>query len=107
MDDLPSGSDERAVIEKLRGEILDTWQTTGTLAQIMAKGGFSLKVVACSGDADGPMVQKLGGAVLGIPWNTETDKCWIPLTVNVTKRRAGMPTGPDVTLATIDSLEGA
>ena len=107
VDDLPSGSDEKAVLEKLRGKILDNWQTTGTLAQIMAKGGFSLKVVACSGDEDGPMVQKLGGAVLGIPWNTETDKCWIPLTVNVTKRRAGMPTGPDVTLATIESLEGA
>ena len=51
------------------------------------RGGFILKVVACSGDKDGPMVQKLGGSVLGIPWNTETDKMSINLTVNVSKRR--------------------
>ena len=107
VDDLPSGSDERSTIERLRGNILENWQTTGTLAQIMAKGGFILKVVACSGDTDGPMVRKLGGAVLGIPWNTETDKCWIPLVVNVSKRRRGQPTGPDVTVETIRSLEGA
>ena len=60
VDDLPSGSDLKEVIERLRGEILENWQTTGTLAAIFAKGGFILKVVACSGDKDGPMVQKLG-----------------------------------------------
>ena len=98
VDDLPSGADERKVLEKLRGDILDNWQTNGTLAQLMARGGFILKVVACSGDVDGPMVQKLGGAVLGVPWNTESDKCWIPLTVNVSRRRRGMTTGPDVSL---------
>ena len=64
VDDMPSGSDLKEVIQRLRGEILDNWQTTGTLAAIFAKGGFILKVVACSGDKDGPMVQKLGGAVL-------------------------------------------
>ena len=107
VDDLPSGSDEISVMERLRGDILENWQTTGTLAQIMAKGGFVLKVVACSGDKDGPMVRKLGGSILGTPWNTETDKCWIPLVVNVSNRRRGLPTGQDVTLETVGSLEGA
>ena len=107
VDDLPSGSDDRAVIERLRGQILENWQTTGTLAQKFAKGGFKLKVVACSGDKDGPMVQKLGGSVLGIPWNTETDKMSIKLTVNISKRRRGQPTGPDLTVETLASLETA
>jgi hypothetical protein len=62
---LPSGSDFKEIIERLRGEILDNWQTTGSLAALFAKGGFLLKVVACSGDENGPMVQKLGGAILG------------------------------------------
>ena len=105
VDDLPSGSDMIEVINRLRGEILDSWQTTGTLAQIFAKGGFKLKVVACSGDKDGPMVQKLGGAVLGIAWNTETDKFSVPLTVNVSRRRRGLPSGPDVTEETLLELD--
>ena len=87
VDDLPSGSDFKEIIERLRGEILDNWQTTGSLAALFAKGGFLLKVEACSGDENGPMVQKLGGAILGIKWETETDKFSVPLTVNVTKRR--------------------
>ena len=59
-------------------------------AELFVKGGFILKVVACSADKDGPMVQKLGGAVLGIKWNTETDKFTIPLTVNVSHCKRGM-----------------
>ena len=74
VDDLPSGSDFKEIIERLRGDILEDWQTTGTLSALFAKAGFRLKVVACSGDKDGPMVQKLGGAVLGIKWATEEDK---------------------------------
>ena len=95
VDDMLSGSDLKEVIERLSGDILDNWQTTGTLAAIFAKGGFILKVVACSGDKDGPMVKKLGSAVLGIKWNTETDKLTIPLTVNISHRRRGALTGPD------------
>ena len=97
----------REVIEKLRGEILDNWQTTGTLAALFARGGFILKVIACSGDKEGPMVQKLGGAVLGIKWNTETDKFTVPLTVNISKRRRGEVTGPDLLRTTMDTMEGA
>ena len=66
--DLHSGSDFKEIIERLRGEILDNWQTTGSLAALFAKGGFLLKVVACSGDENGPMVLQLGGAILGIKW---------------------------------------
>ena len=107
VDDLPSGHDLKEVIQKLRGEILENWQTTGTLAALFARGGFILKVIACSGDKDGPMVQKLGGAVLGIKWNTETDKFTIPLTVNISRRRRGEVTGPDLLQSTLDTMEGA
>ena len=48
LDYLPSGHDLNEVIQKLRGEILENWQTTGTLAALFARGGFILKVVACS-----------------------------------------------------------
>ena len=53
------------------------------------------------------MVQKLGGAILGIKWDTETDKFSIPLTVNVTKRRQAETTGPDVTNMSIEDLDAA
>ena len=66
-----------------------------------------LKVVACSGDEDGPMGQKLGGAILGIKWDTETDKFSVPLTVNVTKRIQGETTSLDVTNMSIEDLDTA
>ena len=53
------------------------------------------------------MVQKFGGAVLGIKWDTETDKFSIRLPVNITRRRRGMVTGPDLTMNTMESMEGA
>ena len=92
VDNQPSGSDKKEIIERLRGKILEDWQTTGTLAAMYALGGFISKVVACSGDKDGPMLHKLGGSVLGIKWCTETDKFSIPLTVNISYRRRGTPT---------------
>ena len=88
VDDLPSGSNERAVLDRLRGQIVEDWQTTGTLAEIFAKGGFKLKVVACSGDKDGPMVS-------------------IKLTVNISKRRRGQATGPELTIQTLGDLDTA
>ena len=95
VDDLPSGHDLKEVIARLRGEILENWQTTGTLAALFALGGFLLKVIACSGDQDGPMVRKLGGALLGIGWDTETDKFSVKLPVNISKRKRGAVTGPE------------
>ena len=77
------------------------------MAALFALGGFLLKVIACSGDQDGPMVRKLGGAVLGIGWDTETDKFSVKLPVNISKRRRGAVTGPVLTLATLESVEGA
>ena len=53
------------------------------------------------------MVQKLGGAVLGIKWDTEADKFSIPLTVNVSRRRRGMTTGPDVTSMSVEAIDEA
>ena len=53
------------------------------------------------------MVRKLGGAVLGIGWNTESDKFSIKLPVNISKRRRGTVTGPDLTTATLETIEGA
>ena len=53
------------------------------------------------------MVQKLGGAILGIKWDTEVDKFSVPLIVNVSKRRRGMTTGPDVTDKCIEEIEAA
>ena len=45
--------------------------------------------------------------MLGIKWCTETDKFSIPLTVNISYRRRGTPTGPDLTSSDIQLLEDA
>ena len=45
IDDLPSGHDLKEVIERLRGEVRDDWQTSGTLAALFALGGFHARVI--------------------------------------------------------------
>jgi hypothetical protein len=53
------------------------------------------------------MVQKLGGAILGMKWDIEANKLSVALTVNVSKRRRGETTGPDVTDMCIEDIEAS
>ena len=107
VDDMPTGHNSIDTINRFRGKILDNYQTTGTLAAIFMQGGYILKVIVVNGDPPGPMVDKLGGAALGLPWDPTTDLITIPLRVNVTQRRRGKAVGPDLTKATIHELDEA
>ena len=107
VDDMPTGHNDLQVIKRFRGAILENFQTSGTLAAIFQQGGYILKVVVLNGDPPGPMVDKLGGAALGLPWDPTTDLVTIPLTVNVSARKKGVPQGQDISPSTIDEIDQA
>ena len=79
----------------------------GTLQQILDTGGYDLKAMCMSGEPDGLALEKLGGAVLGVGWSTGQDMMEERFRVNVSVYKRGEPTGPDLTVETLDQLEQA
>ena len=45
--------------------------------------------------------------MLGVGWSSERDKFFFDLVVNVSNRRRGEPTGPDLTVQTLQSAREA
>ena len=58
-----------------------------------------------SGEDDGPKLDQLGGAVLGIKWSSQLDMLYIDLTVNISRRRKGRLTGPPLTVSDLSQIE--
>ena len=104
VDDTLTGHNKLSTIQRFRGKVLDDFQTTGTFADILKMGNYILKVIVANGDPPGPMVDKLGGAVLGLPWDAPTDMIVMPLRVNISKRVRSLPTTSDLTVSTLPSL---
>ena len=66
-----SGGGNDNMVDKLMGEGLDengTTVYTGTVAQILAYCGFTIKVMVRSGETRPAIVEMLGGGVLGMTW---------------------------------------
>ena len=53
-------------MKRLKGEDVNKFETSGTLAQILSKGALKLKVVVTSGEQDEQKIEKLGNSVLGL-----------------------------------------
>ena len=49
-------------------------------------------------------LEKLSGSVLGHGYSTEKDTLTVRFKVNITPRRRGNPTGPDLTIKTLDEI---
>ena len=60
-------------MKRLKGENVNKFETTGTLAQILSKGALKLKVVVTSGEQDEQKIEKLGNSVLGLGWDPVDD----------------------------------
>ena len=63
--------------------------------------------MAQSFEEDGEDIYKLGGAVLGVPWRSQDDKFIMKISINVSKRKRGLPTEADIEESTIYKLEKA
>ena len=107
VDDVTSGGNIEEVSRFKGNEDPETLICDGTMPQIMIGANLVLKAVAVSGEPDGKALQKLSGTVFGLRYSTERDTLAIEFGVNVTARRRGAPTGPNITMETVHKLDQA
>ena len=83
VDDLATGG-SKSEVSRFQGNELSDHQFDGTIPNILSKGSFQLKVMVSSGETDSNKISKLGGKVLGIPWDPTLDKIAIQFPVYLT-----------------------
>ena len=71
-------------MSRFKGKEITDCQFDGTIPTILAKGSLRLKVMVSSGETDPNKISKLGGKVLGLPWDPSTDTITIHLPVCLT-----------------------
>ena len=107
VDDVSTGGNKQEV-DRFKGKMNpETLECDGTMPQILSSGGFSIKAIAVTGEPDGPSLEKLGGAVLGLGWSTATDLMKVTFKVNISPLKHGKLTGPDLTPETLGQLDKA
>ena len=74
------------------------------MSQIFGKANLELKAIAVSGEEDGEALKKLSSTVLGHGYSTESDMLSVVFRVNVTARKRGNPTGPDLTRESLHQI---
>ena len=95
-----SGGGSEAMVNKLIGEekVVDgVMQYTGTVAQILDLVGFRCKVMVRSGESRPEIINKLGGGVLGIPWDPTADNLMLKMEVNLNPKKDKVHLGPALT----------
>ena len=107
VDDISTGGTREECARFKGTEDAETLACDGTIPEILETGGWALKAVVVSGEEDGPALQKLGGAVLGLGFSTAQDMLHMKFRVNVSGHLRGKPTDPDLTVETLDKLATA
>ena len=75
-----------------------------TVAEIMALGGFQVKMMVRSGEQRAEVVELLGGGVLGLPWDTAKDAISLHLGVNLSPKIRKMRTGLELKPHELDRI---
>ena len=97
VDDLASGGTWLQVLRYMGVEDKVTLQCDGTMPTILRKGGLVLKAMVPGGEKDAAKLEMLGRAVLGIPYDAETDTMSITFNVNLGKKKRGVKLEEDLT----------
>ena len=103
VDDNFSGGDP-AAIDRMVGKEQPDGSYDGTISKILALGGFKVKAFAVEFDMDQPDENLLGNSVFGYGWNPKTGLMKLKLKVNMSKKRRGVRSGPDLTVESLESL---
>ena len=84
-----------------RGEIV----FEGTVPTIMARGGFYIKYMVRDGEDRPKVLEQFGGAILGIPWHTQTNTIRMKLEVNLSEKVQKIRQGQAMMPVTMELLE--
>ena len=107
VDDITSGGTSEEVARFKGKEDPETLHCDGTMPKILKQSNLVLKAVAVSGEPDGEALKKLSGSIFGLKFSTEMDTLAIKFGVNVSTRRRGLPTEPDIQIDTLHKLDKA
>ena len=89
VDDITSGADEQAEVDRLKADIPD----------ILGRGGFKLKHIVTTGQpVEGGM------KVLGVKWDPLNDTLAVEVNINLSKKVKGKHVDPDLSLEQISEL---
>ena len=102
-DGLTGGSDEE--VQRLRGELQEDGSYNGTLAQILQIGGLQIKAMMVSGEENILAKEQLGDYILGIQYDSVSDKFIFPAEIQVFPKKRGIRTGPTITGQNISELD--
>ena len=103
-----AGKGTKETVDRLIGEETSddegNLSYSGTVAQIFALGGFTIKVMVRDGESRSPIIDKLGGGVLGLEWDPVSDYINMHLAVNLSHKKANIRLGPEITLDDLSQL---
>ena len=107
MDDGAGGGSSHTVERLMGTEIWSDGKPAydGTISQILALGGFKVKVMVKSGETRQAVVDLLGSGVLGLPWDPAEDQIRMHLSVNITKKTGKEREGVELEVATLGELD--
>jgi hypothetical protein len=103
-----TGGGSTETVDRLTGE--ETWKDgkphyDGTVSRILKLGSFGVKVMVRDGETRPEVINLLGGGVLGLDWQPGFDVIVMHMGVNVSPKKGGVHLGPELTEASVGSLD--
>ena len=81
----------------MKGSINEAGEYSGTIPQILHKGGFKVKVIVSTGELDENVKELIGNKVLGYFWDATTDEMAVHFPINLANKVRKMKQMPDLT----------
>ena len=108
VDDACTGGSKEEV-DRMIGEVEEkddgSLHYSGTIQQILSRGGFKVKMMVRTGEQDERALSKMGGAVLGHTWNPEKDYLeFKPKVFLGKKQKNGLYAGEELTIDSLGNL---
>ena len=103
IDDGTTGGSRRQV-KRMLGTRLEDGSYSGTIPAMMKQVGLKLKTIVSSVSQDPEDLAKLSDKVLGCLYNPKEDAIGIKFVFNLSKKKKGLKTKPDLTLHDIDAF---
>ena len=96
----------QAQVDRFIGEKSADGSFSGTISQILGKGGFKLKAIVRSGETDEQQMVKMGGTVFGYLWDPRKgkDELSVRFPVKLSRKKRSVRCEPNLTLQDVDKL---
>jgi hypothetical protein len=92
-------------VKRMKGVRLPDGTFSGTMRQILDKGGLKMKVIVSSGETDEAVKHLIGNKVLENSWNTTDDSMAVQFVVHLSNKKRKVRTLPAPTNETLGLLE--